>query len=97
MSLLIEKRQEFVNKLAQLENERTAKIEAAIETYRQQLEAQTPTTDIDRVKHVISALDEVIAYEGTPTAEVATPVVQVAQVLHAEGRPGMAEVFSPQR
>lgn len=90
---LIEKRQELTNTLNALENDRQARIEEKVAQYRQAIESQFPTDNIEKVKRVIAALDEVINFENTGVAQTQ----EVVQPQHVEARPGMTEVFIPQR
>lgn len=90
---LIEKRQELTNTLAALESDRQARIEEKVAQYRQAIESQFPTDKIENVKRVIAALDEVINFENSGVVQMQ----EVAQAQHAEARPGMTEIFTPQR
>lgn len=106
MSMLTEKRNELVVKLNALEVARQAEIDMKVAEYRKTIEAQTSTEQIDKVKNVIIALDEVIKYESAEASvpvqatNVAEPVqesVVNAQPQTVEARPGMATVFTPSR
>ena len=101
MQALIEKRNELVLKLNSLEAIRQSEIDAKVADYRKELEAQYPTEQIDKVKNVILALDEVISFESSSVTIVAdevkqTPVVATpAETINA--RPGMTGIFTPER
>lgn len=104
MSMLIEKRQELMNELASLEAARKKEIDEKVEAYRVSIEANTPKEKIEKVKNVINALDEVIAYDSALVSSVEQTVIKdsgpvlrpdFAQAI--ESRPGMATVFSPSR
>lgn len=97
MSMLTEKRNELVAKLNSLETARQIEIETKVAAYRASVEAQMPKTDIDKVKAVIAALDEVIAYETVSEVKVDRPVETVVPNTNVEARPGMATVCSPSR
>ena len=102
MSILTEKRTELVTKLEALEMARKVDIDSKVEAYRAALEAQTPRQDIDKVKAVINALDEVIAYDTpvltvVPEVKVEEAVVEQAHSTVVEPRPGIASVFAPSR
>lgn len=105
MSMLVEKRVELVAKLDALEFARKVEINNKVEAYRNTLEAQTPRDEIEKVKNVISALDEVIAYENLSINNSNDVNVRAAEVVNAESkveqsaesRPGMATVFAPSR
>lgn len=91
MSMLNEKRQELVIKLANLEQSRKAEIDAKVEAYRVSLEETIKYDGIDKLKSVIAAIDEVIAYDDTVQKQA-----QV-QVQHNVARPGMADILTPSR
>lgn len=95
MSMLIEKRNELVAKLSALETARKSEIEMKVAEYRAAIEAQYPTDNIDKVKAVIAALDEVISYD-TMTTEPAQ-AEQAVQTVNPSPRPGMSAVFTPAR
>jgi vacuolar-type H+-ATPase subunit I/STV1 len=102
MSMLIEKRNELMARLSALETARQIEIDAKVAEYRKAIEAQYPTDNIDKVKAVISALDEVISYENATNVSqsvepIAEPVEEVQHVVETQPRPGMATVFTPSR
>lgn len=95
----IEKRNELVAMKTKLENDRQAEIETKVSEFRASLEASTPKTEINKLGNVISALDEVIAYESIKTepveAKAVETVEQQPQHVSVEARPGMHAIVSP--
>lgn len=61
--MLKAKKAEFVKQLAVLEQQKTAIINEKVAQFKQELETTVLAEDINKVKHVIIALDEVITYE----------------------------------
>lgn len=103
MNMLIETRNSYAAKLEEMKVARNKSIEEKVNAYRLQVEAATPTTEIDKLQDVISSLDKVINYEASEsTSSVSTPAPAVntganVDTSHVVGRQGMAGVFTPER
>ena len=65
MSVLLEKREQLLNQLTQLQVERVDDINAKIAAYKMQLESEPVDSRIIELQSVINAIDEVIAYDNT--------------------------------
>lgn len=76
MSMLLEKRNEVVAKIQQLELDRVNLINAKVAAYKEQLEKEPLPQVLVNAKKCLEAIDEVIRYESMIQPEVSTPVVE---------------------
>ena len=75
MSALIAKREELSKKMNDLLAKREDEINAKVEAYRMSVEASTPfSNEIQNIKNVIAALDEVIRYDAA--VPVVAPIIE---------------------
>lgn len=95
MSMLIETRNAYVDRLEKAKAERDSKIEEQVTAFRKTLEETTDSSEIVKLQEVIDSLNKVIAFEASSSStDYAQPV---EQRQHVEARAGMTGVFMPER